>query len=160
MLNAEQRKTFLDRDIKNCSEAQPRWDAVWKDAVAAESLVDPARRDYYQAEMLAMIAINRESNRMLLNAAQAERDSDAGDNDKAQAEAAAALKSLDEIMAAMHTAEYGKWKNWYRGDWLHRRLPHARTRAGLPEPPEGSDGQTARASFMERLGSLLPHHAV
>ena len=117
-LNAEQRQMFLDRDIKACSEAQPRWDAVWKDAVAAESLIDPARRDYYQAEVLTMITINRESNRMLLDVAQAEKDASAGDNEKAQAEAAAALKSLDEIMTSMHTAEYGKWKNWYRGDWL------------------------------------------
>ena len=30
---------------------------------------DPARRNYYQAEMLTMITINRESNRMLLDVA-------------------------------------------------------------------------------------------
>ncbi len=68
--NAEQRAALLDRDIKECTDAQPRWDAVWKDAVAAESLIDPTRRDYYQAEVLTMITINRESNRMLLDVAQ------------------------------------------------------------------------------------------
>jgi len=29
-----------------------------------------------------------------------------------------ALKALDAMQTAMHAAEYGEWKNWYRGDWL------------------------------------------
>jgi len=117
-LTDEQRAAFLDRDIKECTEAQPRWDAVWKDAVAAESLVDPTRREYYQAEMLTMVTINRNSNRMMLDVAQSMQDQNAGDTAKAETEAADALKNLDEIQASMHLAEYGKWKNWYRGDWL------------------------------------------
>jgi Ni/Co efflux regulator RcnB len=118
VLNADQRAAFLDRDIKECTDAQPRWDAVWKDAVAAEATVDPARRDYYQAEVLTMITINRNSNRMLLDVAQSMKDQNAGDTVKAETEAADALKSLDEIQTSMLLAEYGKWKNWYRGDWL------------------------------------------
>ena len=117
-INDEQRAAFLDRDIKECTDAQPRWDAVWKDAEAAESLVEPGRRDYYQAEMLTMVTINRNSNRMLLDVAQSMKDYDAGDTGKAGADAADALKALDEIETSMHAAEYGKWKNWYRGDWL------------------------------------------
>jgi Glycosyl hydrolase family 115 len=117
-LNAQMRRQLLDRDIKDCAEAQPRWDAVWNHALAAESLVDPARRNYYQAEMLTMITINRESNRMLFDVASAMKDADAGRMEKAQTEAAAALRALDAIQASMSAAEYGKWKNWYRGDWL------------------------------------------
>ena len=117
-LTGEQRAAFLDRDIKDCTDAQPRWDAVWAHAKAAESLVDPARRDYYQAEMLTMITINRESNRMLLDVALSMKDQDAGDTAKALTEATGALKALNEIQVSMHLAEYGKWKNWYRGDWL------------------------------------------
>ncbi len=115
---AEQRAALLERDIRDATAAQPRWDKVWKDAVAAESLIDPARRNYYQEAVLTMIVINRESNQMLLDVAQSMQDKDAGNAAKAQAEAAAALQSLDAVMAAMHAAEYGKWKNWYRGDWL------------------------------------------
>ena len=118
VLNDQQRAAFLDRDINETTDAQPRWDAVWKDAVAAESTVDPSRRQYYQAEMLTMITINRNSNRMLLDVAQSMKDQNAGDTAKAETEAADALKALDEIQASMHLAEYGKWKNWYRGDWL------------------------------------------
>jgi hypothetical protein len=116
--DAFQTSAALARDIKECEEAQPRWDAVWKRAVAAESLVDADRRDYYQAELLTMITINQESNRALLLVAKAVQDSNAGDADKAGSEAAEALQSLDKIQQSMSAAEYGKWKNWYRGDWL------------------------------------------
>ncbi len=116
--NAQIREMLLDRDIKDCGDAQPRWDAVWNHAVAAETQVDPGRRNYYQAEMLTMITINRESNRMLFDVASAMKDDEAGQTEKARTEAAAALRSLDAIRASMAAAEYGKWKNWYRGDWL------------------------------------------
>jgi hypothetical protein len=105
-------------DIENCAAAQPRWDAVWNKAVAVESLVDPARRNYYQAEVLTMITINRESNRMLLDVARAVDDDRAGQTEKARREIDEALAALDTIQKSMSAAEYGKWKNWYRGDWL------------------------------------------
>jgi hypothetical protein len=38
--------------------------------------------------------------------------------DAAREATARALRSLDEIRQAQAAAEYGKWKNWYRGDWL------------------------------------------
>jgi hypothetical protein len=117
-LNAEQRAAMLERDIKECEEAQPRWDAVWQHAVAAKDLVDPDRRDYYQAAVLTMITINRESNRALLLVARALQDDAAGDGEKAQNEARQALQALDAVRGSMTAAEYGRWKNWYRGDWL------------------------------------------
>jgi hypothetical protein len=116
--NPEMRATLIDRDIKDCADAQPRWDAVWKDAAAAKSLIDPASSNYYQEAVLTMITINRESNHMLFEVASAVKDANAGDTAKAQSETAEALRSLDSIQASMHAAEYGKWKNWYRGDWL------------------------------------------
>jgi len=111
-------RALLTRDIKECEEAQPRWDAVWHDAVAAKQLVDPDRRDYYQAAVLTMITINRESNQALLLVARALEDDEADDVEKAGNEAGEALQALDATQEAMTAAEYGKWKNWYRGDWL------------------------------------------
>ena len=116
--NAQVRASLIDRDIKDCADAQPRWDAAWNDAVAAKSLVDPASSAYYQEAILTMITINRESNHMLFEVASAVKDASAGDTTKAQTETAEALRSLDAIQTSMHAAEYGKWKNWYRGDWL------------------------------------------
>jgi asparagine N-glycosylation enzyme membrane subunit Stt3 len=46
------------------------------------------------------------------------KDSGAGEGLKAQSDAASALQALDAVQLSMKTAEYGKWKNFYRGDWL------------------------------------------
>jgi Ni/Co efflux regulator RcnB len=112
------RREQFARDVDECAGAQPRWDKVWADALAAEKLVDPDRRNYYQAQVLTMITINRESNRMLLEVARAMQDDDARQTAKAEAETTEALRALDAVRQSMSAAEYGKWKNWYRGDWL------------------------------------------
>lgn len=117
-LDKQARQAQLDRDIEECESAAPRWDAVLKRAVAAKELVDPDRRDYYQAAVLIMITINRDSNLVLLFVASAVNDADAGDSDKARMETDEALELLNSIQQSMVAAEYGKWKNWYRGDWL------------------------------------------
>lgn len=112
---AEQRAA---REIAACSSAEPRWDAVWKQALAAEGLVAPGRRNFYQAGVLTMITINRQSNRMLLAVAQAVQDLHKGDPAAALAKTNEALEDINAIKASEARAEYGKWKNWYRGDWL------------------------------------------
>jgi hypothetical protein len=106
------------REIQKCGEAQPRWDAVWKQAVAAEALVPAARKDFYQASVLTMVTINRESNRMLLDISKSIVDAQKGNMPQAQQEADDALAAVKAVRAAQAAAEYGKWKNWYRGDWL------------------------------------------
>jgi len=106
------------REIQQCGEAQPRWDAVWQKALAIEPTVPVARRPFYHAQVLAMIAINRESNRMLLHLANAIQDATAGRMPQAHEHAAQALSALNGIDRAKAAAEYGKWKHWYRGDWL------------------------------------------
>ena len=108
----------LKAEIQRCGEAQPRWDALWTKAVAAEQLVLPARRPFYRAHVLAMIAIGRESNRILLSVAQAVQDAESGNAQGARAEVDKALIAFDEIFKREDAAEYGKWKDWYRGDWL------------------------------------------
>ncbi|MGH9513006.1 MAG: glycosyl hydrolase 115 family protein [Terriglobales bacterium] len=115
-------KAWLDqqttREIQQCGQAQARWDAVWKNAVQTESLVTPERKPFYRAQVLAMIAINRESNRILFLVSKAIQDAGKGKTMEAYEEAEQALKAVDEIQRAEAGAEYGKWKNWYRGDWL------------------------------------------
>jgi Glycosyl hydrolase family 115 len=108
----------ITKEIQQCGDAQPRWDAVWKDALAAEPLVAPERRPFYRSEMLTMIAINRQSNRMLFEVSRSIQDAENGEMAEASRSAAQALSALDDIHRAQADAEYGKWKNWYRGDWL------------------------------------------
>lgn len=111
------RKTAA-REIKQCGDAQPRWDGVWQSAIAAEPLVAPDRLPFYRAEVLAMIVINRESNRILYLVSKSIQDMDAGNKAKAHEDINQALAAFDAIHQAETAAEYGKWKNWYRGDWL------------------------------------------
>src|SRR3569833_1872636 len=108
--SAEQNKALLARDIEECDEAQPRWDAVWQHAVEAKELVNPERREYYHAAVLTMIMINRESNRALMLIARALQDDEAGDAQKAEMEAREAGTSLGALQDSMSQDEYGKWK--------------------------------------------------
>lgn len=108
----------LQKDVAECTAAQDRWDSVWKHAVAAESLIDPARRPYYEAEVLTMIVLNREGNQMLLHISRAMQKHQAGHPGDAQGDAGQALQTFQTMHTYMSDAEYGKWKNWYRGDWL------------------------------------------
>ncbi len=105
-------------EIQQCGDAQPRWDAVWNKAVAIEPLIPLARRPFYHAQVLAMIAINRESNRILFLVSKAIQDAQNQKIVEAQEELTQALSAFDEIQREETAAEYGKWKNWYRGDWL------------------------------------------
>ena len=65
-----------------------------------------------------MIAINRDSNRMLLALSQAVVALRNGDHATAVDKTNLAIKDIDAIEESESKAEYGKWKNWYRGDWL------------------------------------------
>ncbi|HEY0316459.1 MAG TPA: glycosyl hydrolase 115 family protein [Sphingomonas sp.] len=106
------------REIANCAEAAPRWDAVWQEAKAAEALVPADRRPYYDYQMLTMTAINRDSNRILLMVSRAVRDARAGNTARAKQEALATLADFDEIKRLEQASEYGKWAHWWRGEWL------------------------------------------
>jgi monoamine oxidase len=65
-----------------------------------------------------MIAIGRESNRILFSVANAVQNAESGDKQGARERADQALLAFDEIFKSEKAAEYGKWKDWYRGDWL------------------------------------------
>jgi hypothetical protein len=108
----------VTREIEQCGDAQPRWDAVWKKALAIEPLVPALRQPFYREQVLAMLAINRESNRILFLVSKAIQDAQNGRTSEAREEARQALGALDEIQQTEAAAEYGKWKNWYQGDWL------------------------------------------
>jgi hypothetical protein len=105
-------------DAERCRKVQPKWDALWSRAVAAEKLVTPDRQPFYRSHVLAMIAICKESNRILTLAAEAVQQAIAGNRESARASVQKAIQSISEIRQAEERAEYGKWKNWYRGDWL------------------------------------------
>jgi len=108
----------VSKEVEQCGDAQKRWDAVWNHALAIEPLVPPDRLPFYRSQALAMIAINRGSNRMLFLLSSAIQEAEKGNKSKAHEHIEQAIAQLDGINHAEKAAEYGKWKNWYRGDWL------------------------------------------
>jgi Glycosyl hydrolase family 115 len=108
----------IARNLQQCGDAQPRWDAIWKKALAIEPLIPIPRQNFYREQVLAMIAINRESNRALFLVSKAIEDAESGRKSHAHEEAQEAIAALEEIHRAEVASEYGKWRNWYRGDWL------------------------------------------
>ncbi|HXI31881.1 MAG TPA: glycosyl hydrolase 115 family protein [Vicinamibacterales bacterium] len=111
-------RTTAKTESEICSEAQPRWDALWQKAHDAEAAVAADRRPFYRAHVLTMIAINRSSNQMLLQVSKALQAVAAGNLAQARELLAKAMQACDEIRKAEAAAEYGPWKNWYAGDWL------------------------------------------
>jgi hypothetical protein len=111
-------KTTIETELKACAEAQPRWDALSEHARAAMAQVAVERRAFYQAHVLTAIAINRQSNLMLLNVARGIQARAAGRTPDARSFIAQALKAVDEIRAAESLASYHPWGTWYAGDWL------------------------------------------
>jgi Glycosyl hydrolase family 115 len=111
-------RTTVNTGTEQCAGAQPRWDAVWQNARAAEPLVAPERLPFYRAHVLAMVAINRQSNQILLLVAKAIEAAGAGNAEQARDFLAQAIRACEEIRQAEAAAEYGRWKNWYAGDWL------------------------------------------
>jgi Ni/Co efflux regulator RcnB len=55
---------------------------------------------------------------MLLDISKSIQDAENGTMADAQQETADALTAVGQVRQAQAAAEYGKWKNWYRGDWL------------------------------------------
>ena len=108
----------VPQEIQQCGDAQPHWDAVWNKAVVLEKEIPTARQPFYAEQILAMIGINRESNRILYQVAKAIQDAQNKDAARAHEDIAEALSAFGEIERVEKAAEYGKWKNWYRGDWL------------------------------------------
>ncbi len=108
----------MTRELKVCAEAQPRWDAVWNQAKAAETLVPRDRLAFYDAYVLTEIAFNREGNRMLWLVSDAIRSTKAGDKARAHQDVKEALETIAQVKQMERAAEYGKWQHWYRGEWL------------------------------------------
>lgn len=106
--NPEWAPTQAEKERVVCEAAAKRWDAVWEQAVAAKNLVAPERRDFYQAGVLTMIAINRQSNAMLAAIAEAVLALQKGDTAMASAKTDETLAALDAIKVAEASAEYGK----------------------------------------------------
>src|SRR5215469_12230824 len=69
----------VSKQAEQCGDAQKRWDAVWTHALAIEPVIPPDRLPFHRSQVLAMIAINRGSNRMLLLLSKAIQEAEKGE---------------------------------------------------------------------------------
>jgi hypothetical protein len=110
--------TTMARELKACGEAQPRWDAVWTAAKVAQALIPKDRLAFYNYYVLTGIAMNRDGNRILWLVSDAIKAAQAGDKARAHGDVKQALAAIADIKQMERADEYGKWRHWYRGEWL------------------------------------------
>jgi hypothetical protein len=99
-----------------CREAGSRWRNVYMLAKQAARLIPADRKQFFQANVLTQAGIYLHSNRMLAEiAAAAQASTPAAKMQHLRA----AVEAGDQLKAAMHAADYGKWAGFYTdGDWL------------------------------------------
>ena len=106
------------RELKVTGDAQSKWDAVWREALAGEAAVPADRKLYYDYAIITNIAMNRDGNHILYLLSHAVLAAQKGDKSAARRDALATMADFAEIKKLEKQAEYDKWKNWYRGEWL------------------------------------------
>ncbi|HWB85506.1 MAG TPA: glycosyl hydrolase 115 family protein [Bryobacteraceae bacterium] len=101
---------------EDCQAADARWKQARLLAEKARPLVPKDRLDFFQANILTQVDLQLHFNRMVLKLAQMIQ---ASDNNDKLARLREAIGECEKGAAAMHAAEYGKWKGFYSdGDWL------------------------------------------
>lgn len=114
--------------LEDCRAADARWTQVRAIADRTKPLVAKDRLDFFQASILTQVDLHLHFNRMIVNLSEMAQ---ASDKSAKIAKLRAAIREGEAAEAALHAAEYGKWKSFYtEGDWLldtPRMLNLART---------------------------------
>jgi hypothetical protein len=114
--NVDKLESYANRLLEICSPADSRWQETRRLAKQAESLVPRERLEFFQGSVLMPVDVHLHFNRMLMNLAQVVRAADVDDKVRLLR---TGIAEGDEVVKALHAAEYGKWKNFYTvGDWL------------------------------------------
>lgn len=99
-----------------CRQAVPRWEKAEQAAEAARSLVPEDRQQFFQANVLTQVEINRHGNLMLMDIAKAAQITATPDRINL---IHSAVQEGEAIQKALNAADYGKWAGFYtNGDWL------------------------------------------
>jgi hypothetical protein len=99
-----------------CGAADERWTHAKLLAEKAKPFVRRERQSFFQTNVLTQVDLHLHFNRMLVDLARMVRE--VGEYEKITALRSAIAEGRMAV-AAMHAAEYGKWKGFYSaGDWL------------------------------------------
>jgi hypothetical protein len=129
-----------------CRAADGRWVHVRQLADKTKPLVPHDRLDFFQGSILTQVDLHLHFNRMMVQLAEMTQ---ASDKSVKIAKLKAAIAEGESASAALHAAEYGKWKGFYtEGDWLldtPRTLALARTYLDSLEGRPVSENAIVRA---------------
>ncbi len=99
-----------------CQEARGRWERALRLAEQARPLVARGRRRFFQASVMTQVEINLHGNHMMEDVAAATQTPSSAEQQRL---IRSAVREDLAVEAALHAADYGKWKGFYtRGDWL------------------------------------------
>jgi hypothetical protein len=118
--------SWLERITKGAREAEPRWDHARELAEKAEPLIPTGRALFFQAHVRTQLDIHHYGNRMLIDVLDAVSAPAVATR---RASIAAAIVSIEAVQRSLHSAEYGQWAGFYRGDLMvavHHALALAR----------------------------------
>jgi hypothetical protein len=100
-----------------CRQAEPRWQKAQALAAAAEPLVPPARRLFFQAHVLTELEVHIHWNRALMDIAVAAQPGTP--SSESLADLRRAIPEIQAVLDAAKAADYGKWQGFHtRGDWF------------------------------------------
>jgi hypothetical protein len=96
--------------------AADRWRQVRALADAARPLIPADRLDFFTGAVQMPVDLHAHLNQMVIDLAEMSQAADTGTR---IAKLKAAIADTEAAQAALHSAEYGKWKDFYTaGDWL------------------------------------------
>ena len=107
--------SWIERLTKGAREAEPRWERARELAEKAAPLIPPGRALFFQAHVRTQLDIHRYGNRMLIDVLDAVT---APAVETRRAKIAAAIVSIEAVERSLHSAEYGQWAGFYRGDQM------------------------------------------
>jgi hypothetical protein len=135
-----------------------------EDAVRLESRIPAERLDFFRGHLRAQIALHLYSNDMIGAHARAILALADGTKHEALAEMKASLAAAEAAIAARRMGEYGRWRDWYRGDRLvcyPATRDMLRTNVALmtgenPPPVRGAQGYPEMYQYQEQVSENFP----
>ena len=102
--------------VKFAGQNRPYVAELARKAESLAARIPADRKQFYQAHVLTPIGIHLHSLEMLESYGKSLAAYDAGDKPQSIADVEKSLRAVDDVFAAMHKAEYGRWSGWYIGE--------------------------------------------
>ena len=103
---------------QKCCQGEKSWQRLYCELQDTEKMLDMQEAQFFRDNIMQQARIHLEGCRGLKYLCQAFEDFRSDDLAKAFARAYHAKRCFSEALKALRQSEHGKWKHFYRGDWL------------------------------------------